>query len=286
MSATGLEQQVQKSGMLRILVGLLLILLAFVAVTFYLLTRDSRHEQIWIGLSTDVQVLSQQLANSATEAAAGNLTEFYELGDANGRIADTMIALKIGDSVRSLPPLPGSLSQPLDDLNDTWERMSQNATKILDREALVVGLSDASSSFIRVIPQIQEETDKAMSILTRDGAPGQQIFIAGRQLVLADRILRHLNEILRGGGDATSAAESFATEIGYFEQMMNALLQGSKSVGVTQVREYRGAEFPGAGAAVVYRSASGCRRHTGFFLGFGRSTGRRGRNLSGQPVHV
>jgi twitching motility protein PilJ len=231
-----MDQQVQKSGMLRVLVGLLLILLAFVAVTFYLLTRDSRHEQIWIGVSTDVQVLSQQLANSATEAAAGNLTEFYELGDAHGRIADAMIALKIGDTVRSLPPLPDSLSEPLDDLNSTWERMSQNATKILDREALVVGLSQASASFIRVIPQIQEETDKAMSSLTRDGAPGQQIFVAGRQLVLADRILRHLNEILRGGGDATSAAESFAKEIGYFEQMLNALLQGSKSVGVTQVR--------------------------------------------------
>ena len=49
----------QKSRGLYAMVGLLVLLLAFVAVTFYLITKDSRNEQEWIRLATDLQVQSQ-----------------------------------------------------------------------------------------------------------------------------------------------------------------------------------------------------------------------------------
>jgi twitching motility protein PilJ len=222
--------------LLYLLVGLLVVLLAFVAVTFYLITRDSRHQQEWIGHSTNIQVLSQQMTKSATEAAEGTLIAFFELGDARGEITHAMNSLREGDPVRALPPLPPAIREPLSALDATWQRMDRNARTIIEREALIMDLSKASAAFIDVLPQIQQLTDDAVRTLTQGDAPSEQIFVASRQLVLSDRILRHLKDILRGGNGIAAAADNFRKEVEYFEQMLNALLRGSKSVGVTQVR--------------------------------------------------
>jgi twitching motility protein PilJ len=226
----------QKSGRLYAMVGFLVLLLAFVATTFFLNTRESRNEQAWIRLSTDLQVHSQQLSKSATEAVEGNSIAFFQLGDSAGIISDAVDALKNGDQRRSLPAYSGTLSETLAELDRKWTKMDVNAKSILDRETLVLDLAAASKSFIEVIPEIQELTDNAVRELTKSNAPSNQIFVAGRQSVLSDRILRHLNEMLRGGTGSVAAAESFTREIEDFEQTMDALLQGSRSVGVTKVR--------------------------------------------------
>jgi twitching motility protein PilJ len=239
MTTSNYKPATQKSGSLYALVGFLVLLLAFVAVTFYLLTRESRNEQEWIRLSTDMQVHSQQLAKSAAEAVEGNRSAFLQLGDSTGVVSDAVEALKDGDPVRSLPPLPPAMSDTLTDLDQTWLRMNANAKSILDREEQVLALAQQSNEFIQVIPQIQDLTDQAIRHLTQSNASNQQVFVAGRQLVLSDRILRHLKEMLRGGTGSAAAAENFKREIGYFEQTMDALLKGSRSVGVSQVTNTR-----------------------------------------------
>ena len=239
MTTSTFKPASQKSGSLYALVGFLVLLLAFVAVTFYLLTRESRNEQEWIRLSTDMQVHSQQLAKSAAEAVEGNRSAFLQLGDSVGVVSDAVEALKDGDPVRSLPPLPDMMSDTLTDLDQTWLRMNGNAKSILDREDQVLALAQQSTEFIQVVPKIQDLTDQAIRELTQNNASKQQVFVAGRQLVLSDRILRHLKEMLRGGVGAAAAAENFKREISYFEQTMDALLKGSRSVGVTQVSNTR-----------------------------------------------
>jgi len=237
MKSTQDRTAVQNPGRLYTMVGLLVLLLAFVAVTFYLLTRESRNQQEWIRLSTDLQVHSQQLAKSAAEAVEGNRSAFLQLGDSTGTMSDAVDALKDGDPLRSLPALPPALSDTLSDLDQTWQRMRTNAQNILDREDQVMALATESNAFIQVIPQIQELTDRAIRALTSAGASRQQLFVAGRQLVLSDRILRHLKEMLRGGAGSVAAADNFTREVEYFEQTMDALLRGSRSVGVEQVTQ-------------------------------------------------
>jgi twitching motility protein PilJ len=237
MTTSKFKVLIRKSGGLYAPVGLLVILFVFVAVTFYLITKDSHNEQEWVSLSTDLQVQSQQLAKSASEAVEGSSSAFLDLSDSRSMISSAMTSLKNGNSGKSLPALPTSLSAPLGELDKTWRRMSTNAAKILEREVLVKELAAASSEFMTAIPQIQTLTDNAVRDLTRGGAPTQQVFVAGRQLVLSDRMLRHLKEMLRGGSGSIEAADNFRNEIGSFEQVLNALLRGSNSVGVTQVSD-------------------------------------------------
>jgi len=216
--------------------GFLIISLVFVAVTFSLLARNAQYEQEWISHATDVQVTSQQLAKSAGEAAAGNLDAFLELGTSRSTIAAAMGNLRSGSIDYRLPPTPGAVTMPMKQLNQSWDRMSTNASSILEREKMILQLAMARKIIQDNIPGIQKNTDTSISALTRSGAPTNQLVFASRQLVLADRILRRVSEVLRGGSEAVNAAESLARERLQFEQVLNSLLRGSSELGVTQVR--------------------------------------------------
>ena len=137
MTTSKFKLSIRKSGGLYALVGLLVILLVFVATTFYLITKNSRNEQEWIRLLTDLQVQSQQLVKSASEAMEGSSDAFLDLSDSRSLVASAITSLRNGDSRKSLLPLPTSLSAPLAALNKTWNRTSKNAANILAREDLL-----------------------------------------------------------------------------------------------------------------------------------------------------
>lgn len=219
-----------------LLTGLLLASLAFVAATFFLLTRNAKHEQEWISLATNVQVSSQQMAKSAGEAASGNLEAFAELSATLKRMTRDMAKLKGGSSETGLPPAPSDLSVEINSLSVTWEKMAANATSITERETLLLSLAEANSSFSGLVPDLQEHTDRVVRHLIESGSPNQQVFAASRQLVLADRMLRRVTEILQGGTHAISAADSLRSEIRLFDQVQAALTKGNQSLGITQVR--------------------------------------------------
>jgi twitching motility protein PilJ len=225
-----------RAWLVLLLTGLLIAALAFVAVTFFRLSQYAKHEQAWISLATTVQVASQQLAKSAGEAAAGNLEAFAELSSTHQRISQAMTTLGTGAPSRGLPAAPGSAEAQLDELRMTWNRLDANANSITGRETLLLSLAEASDHYSSLVPEILQAADGAVRQLTESGAPNQQVFAASRQLVLADRMLRRVTEILQGGAGAVNAAQSLASEIGQFDQVLTALLHGDRNLGITQVR--------------------------------------------------
>jgi twitching motility protein PilJ len=154
MTTSKFKNLIWKSGGLYALLSLLVILLVFVVVTFYFITKDSRSEQEWVRLSTDLQVQSQQLAKSASEAMEGSSSAFLDLGDSRNFIANAMTSLRNGNSDKSLPSLPGSLSAPLDELNRAWNRMSTKATNILEQEVMVMEFAAADDDVLNTPNEI------------------------------------------------------------------------------------------------------------------------------------
>jgi twitching motility protein PilJ len=230
------EMKGQRSIGVYLATGVLILSLVFVAVTFFKLADDAQDEQEWMSQATDIQVTSQQLAKLAGEAAAGNLDAFLELRSARRTIAKAMEKLRIGSSTDNLPATPKAVDLPMKELSQSWNRMNSNTASIVDREKLILELARASNIVQENIPGIQKNTDDSIRALTRSGAPTNQVVFASRQLVLADRILRRVSEVLQGGSNAVSAADNLAKDQLLFEQVLNALLRGSSKLGVTQVR--------------------------------------------------
>lgn len=236
MQSKQFAEKSQRSWSVYLATAVLVISLIFVAITFFLQSLHARHEQEWISLATDVQVTSQQLSKSAGEAASGNLDAFLELGNSRGKIASAMGKLRSGSVSSQLPSLPPAVETQMNQLNLTWDRMSANANSILDRESLVLELATARNTVQDNIPDIQKSTDTSIRALTQSGAPTSQVVFASRQLVLADRMLRRVSEVLQGGSNAVSAAENLGKDRDLFSQVLTALLRGDSKLGITPVR--------------------------------------------------
>ena len=226
----------QRSSLVYLGTGLLVVSLIFVAITFYLLARNAQYEQEWMARATEVQVTSQQLAKSAGESASGNLDAFLELGNSRSKIEIAMGRLRNGSSDTGVPSSPHAVEVQMKQLSLTWDRMSTNASSIHERERLILELASARNIVQDNIPGIQKSTDECVRALTKSGAPTNQVVFASRELVLADRILRRVSEVLQGGSNAVKAAENLANDRDLFEQVLSALLRGNSSLGVTQVR--------------------------------------------------
>lgn len=226
----------QRSVSVYLASGLLIISLIFVTITFFMLARNVQHEQEWMTLATNVQVTSQQLAKSAGESASGNLDAFLELGNSRDKITTAMGKLRVGSAPTGLPPTPSAVEVPMKQLTLTWTRMNNNASSILEREKLILELASARNIIQDNIPGIQKSTDASIRALIKSDAPTNQIVFTSRALVLADRILRRVSEVLQGGSHAVNAAENLGKDRDLFEQVLNALLRGNSRLGVTRVR--------------------------------------------------
>lgn len=218
------------------LFALAMILLVAVAYNFYLLNQQNNYQQEYIALSTDVRVLSQQLAKSAGEAAVGNFDAFTSLRAERDQIANNLQILREGNVSTGLPPSPQVVNEQLSSIETLWSTISENATDVSQRETLVQDLGDSAGVFSRSIPVLQVRTDQATRVLTEAGAPAGQIYIASRQLVLADRLLRHVGEILQGGQAAITAADNLNRDSTLFSQVVNGLIDGNAQLGITPVR--------------------------------------------------
>jgi len=230
------NQKGQRSFFVFMATGLLIISLIFVAITFYQLARSAQNEQEWITLATNVQVTSQQLAKSAVEAASGNLDAFIELGSSRDEITGAMINLRAGSPPDELPAVPPAVEMQMRQLTLTWRRINANSSSILDRESLIIELASARNVIQENIPGIQKNTDLGIRSLIKSGAPTNQVVFASRQLVLADRILRRVSEVLQGGNNTVRTAENLAKDRDLFEQVLNSLLNGNSRLGISQVR--------------------------------------------------
>ncbi len=221
----------------QILLFLVLVgLVAAVSVNFFLLNQRNQQETQYLALTTEVQVRAQQLAKAAGEAAIGNFDAFDELALTRNIISNAIGQLRNGNPETGLPPSPPSVNDNLATLEQIWQRIEVEAERILSRDALVLDLADSAAAFATNIPQLQALSDEAVRMMIQTGTPVGQIYVASRQLVLADRMLRRVNEILSGGAGAITAADAFSRDAVLFDQVLQGLLTGNEELNLPAVR--------------------------------------------------
>ncbi len=237
MSSAATQSTKQRvSGFQVLLFILLVLLLGAMAYNFYLLNERAQQETQYLGLTTDIQVRAQQLAKAAGEAAVGNFDAFDELRETRDIITDAIRQLRQGNPATDLPPSPSPVDAPLSTLEGLWARIDEDSTRILDRTDLVIELADSAAAFSTSIPQLQARSDEVVRRMIETGAPTVQIYVAGRQLALADRMLRRVNEILAGGTGAITAADAFSRDAALFNRVLEGLINGDEGLNLSAVR--------------------------------------------------
>ena len=200
----------------------------FTAIAFGVVGYRSSKGREMIQHSSEMRVLSQDIAKNASEAASGNQQAFESLTKATKEFDRRWTSLKkLHD-----PAKPDSKA-----VEAVWSRMSKNSQAVLAGEKTVSNLHDLVAGISDAVPELQSENDVFVDRMVSLGSGANQVVLAKQQSVLAERILRSVSSVLNGDENAVMAAEGFGRDAAEFGEVLQGFLNGSPDRGIQTVHD-------------------------------------------------
>ena len=211
------------------LIAALIALTILLVVVLFIINTDSQNDQEYIANTAELRVLSQEIAKNATEAAGGTAEAFNQLRRSRDEFQQLWTNVTEGNPETGLPP--SELAQQ-SGVQENWNTVRENADSILSTQDAVLGLHEVARTLNETIPQLQVEYDDIVQILLDNDAPAEQIALAQRQSLLAERIVRSVNNVLSGDEDAVIAADRFGRDASLFGRVLEGQLNGNPAMGI------------------------------------------------------
>ena len=201
-----------------------LVFIANFAATTYLSGKQTRAAD----LARDLEVSSQRLGRFAGEAVSGRDEAFAELKAERDAIQAAMDELveDYGDSFNT--PL---VAMALGEASGTWMRMTKDADAILGAQNEILSLAGTADTFNKRVPVLTARLSEVVAVMSDTGSSAQQVNIANRQIVLANRMAQRVAEIRAG----TDQSDSLSRDAAVFSQVMDGLRLGNPDLGVVAV---------------------------------------------------
>ncbi|MFN3579406.1 MAG: methyl-accepting chemotaxis protein [Pseudomonas sp.] len=219
------------------LFGALVVSLLLLFVNFVYLSIQTAYDTEYIGHAGELRVLSQQISKSSTEAATGTPEAFGLLREARDDFQERWNYLVSGRPETGLPPTPSSLQEPLQRAQADWDKLRADADAILRSQGTVLTLSETAITMADTIPQMQIEFEDVVELMIATGSPADQVAIAQRQSLFAERILNSVNRVLAGDQDAIMAANNFRADTRGYGNALQGLISGNAALGINQVQD-------------------------------------------------
>lgn len=227
----------RSSTLIAALFVVLIVSIVLLFANFAYINTQSNYDTEYISHSGELRVLSQRIANNATEAAAGKAEAFGLLRAARNDFQRRWSYLTDGDANTGLPPAPSSVQAQMAAVQQDWDSLRQNTDAILASEQTVLSLHQVAATLAETIPQLQVEYEEVVDILLESGAPAAQVSVAQRQSLLAERILGSVNKVLAGDEDSVQAADMFGRDASLFGRVLAAMLEGNAAMEISQVTD-------------------------------------------------
>ena len=208
---------------------LLLLIVGFIVNSIMLDNINSNRVE-HIRATDDIQIKAQQLAQHAILAAAGDQASFDDLKIKRDSIATKINSLNDGDKDKRYPRVPVAANDSLNTLNNSWFTIQSNVDKILDKQVLIQDMNAIYNKFASEIPLLQSKNNEVVNQLVVIKGDRELIKLAGEQQVLADRMLRRMGEVLKGGMAAVQASEDLASDTRRFSRVLNGMFNGDDTI--------------------------------------------------------
>jgi len=214
--------------------GLLLLSILVMAVLLSLETVLSRHSKTYNSIVLEQQVISQQIANNALAAVAGNMEAFARLADNRNRYINSLRSLEEGNSAQNLPPLPIDFYSEFSRLQSLWQGYDSSINTVVGSEVPIESVNEYAILINESLPQLVNLFDGIIEDLVESKAPGEQVEVAARQLILIQSLEYSIQQILFEGKSVIAAAEQFSSDAEKIESQLIAMLQGSSALGISR----------------------------------------------------
>lgn len=216
------------------LIAALIALTALLVVVLFIINKDSQNDQEYIANAAELRVLSQEIAKNATEAAGGTSEAFNQLRRSRDEFQRLWSNVSEGNPETGLPPSELALESGV---QQHWDTVRENADSILSTQSAVLGLHEVAQTLNDTMPQLQVEYDDIVQILLENEAPAEQVALAQRQSLLAERIVRSVNNVLSGDEDAVITADRFGRDASLFGRVLDSQLNGNPAMDIPRVND-------------------------------------------------
>lgn len=241
-----------KSGMMsdlrrprtKILMGLFLGTLVLVVVNLLFVNIYSAQDQIYIQETSDLRVLSQELAKHAAEVTSGSDASFAGLHQARDAFDTSWKLINLGQAsyvdsgighLSALPARSAEIDATQPQIAGLWNSVNANAALVLSSQHRIQALNQIASAATAEIPRVQLVYEELVNTLLDNNEPLATISVAQRQTWLAERIALNLNLILSGNSDTARSLDQLQRDISLFVVNHEALTSGDASLGVRAV---------------------------------------------------
>jgi twitching motility protein PilJ len=218
----------------------LLLSIGLASVDFWLLNSKNGEDREAIALTTQVQVLSQQTAKYALEASDGNRDSFRELSATRNTIDSAVQRLVAGDDKTGMPAYAqqaGGTGRAIAALANAWHQLDADIGKILSNKELVLASGERADLFGKQMPLLNARTDEVLNIVQQKNASVEQTFTLARWMLMSDRMIRRVQEILQGGDAAQSAADGLSRDAQLYGSVLKGLVEGNPDGGVRAISD-------------------------------------------------
>jgi twitching motility protein PilJ len=214
----------------------LLLAIGLAVVDFTWLNAKNSEDRDAIAATTQVQVLSQATAKYALEASDGNRDSFHELAATRNTIDSAVQRLVKGDQKTGLPSYAENdatqSGRAVVALANAWHQLDADIGKILSNKDLVLSSGERAELFSKQMPLLNSRTDEVLNIVQQKNASSEQTFTIARWMLMADRMIRRVQEILQGGEGSQSAADGLSRDAQLYGAVLKGLLDGNAEGGV------------------------------------------------------
>ncbi len=218
-----------------ILITFLVIFVVAMAAIYGYVAYQDKYDKQYITLLGEERVLSQQITKYASQANEGIPTTFAQLKKSYERFQNSFDLLKNGDPSTGMPASPVAVLEPLSQVESEWARFDKNIKIILSHQQTVRNLRDTVQAINDSGAQLLALSDEVATLMAQRGGNPGQVYIASRQLMLAQRIISNVNLILAGGEGSVTAADRFGRDAALFGRVVQGMENGNHGLGIDRV---------------------------------------------------
>jgi twitching motility protein PilJ len=209
------------------LIAALLLSLGGMVSVFWYVGIQANYDKQYIGYTSEQQVLSQQAAKYALEAANGVAAAFDQLTIYRNRFEEVLKNERNGNVATGLPPSHEEVEKDLNALQKNWEGFRNSLDFVIgSKDTVAVTVAEIGGVINEVIPKLQAYDEEIVNILQQKKADRNTIKLATRQLMLSQRIVNNVNLALTGE-NVEVAIERFSEDVQEYGTVLDGMVRGN-----------------------------------------------------------
>jgi len=199
-------------------------LVAIISLVWLLVVTGQQAERDtkYIEQSSQLLMLSQRIAKDAREAVLGQQVAFKTLKESRDRFDKIVNGLRNGNASIAMPASPPTVEKELKAVLDMWapskdEGIRSQVDQILSQEKPLFAMHDHVLAINQMSPLLLAISDEIVELGAQVGMKQDQLYLAGRQGMLSQRIAKDVNLFSQGGNEAAVAAAQFGKDAKLFK---------------------------------------------------------------------